>query len=630
MSQEKNWNIRNDFKNVIELFENTSMRLKNKPSLRYKEKGIWREIKWGEYRELVKKCAKSLIACGVKKGDRVAIIGNNRWEWVVSDLGIISAGGISVGLYPTLSPEQIEYAVNHSSSSIIFVEGEEQLDKVLEILPKTQLEKIVVWDRKGLWGFKNEKVIFFDEFMEIGKEIEDKELEKIKSEIEPDDVAFIVYTSGTTGPPKGAMITHKNILFMTWSLSRANEAREDDEVLSYLPLNHIAERLLSVYLPIRVGYRVNFVESFETLLENLKEVRPTVFFSVPRIWEKISSQIEVLIDDSTPFKKKIWKIAKKIGREYAEELQRIKEELIRKDGEFSKLSGEERRKIAEKKVSLKTRLKYKLAYWGVLHHVKRILGFERTRFALCGAAPSAPELYIFFNSLGIPLAEGYGQTESSGVITITRIGKERFGYVGEPIDGVEVKIAEDGEILTRGPHVFKGYFKDPELTAMTIRDSWLYTGDIGEIDELGYLKILDRKKDIIITAGGKNITPSYIENKLKFSPYIQDAVVIGDGRKYLVALILIDEDNVSQWAQKKGVVFTTFEDLTKNPEVYKLIREEVEKVNKTLSQVETIKKFALIPRRLYEEEGDITPTRKIKRKIIEQKYKDIIEKLYKD
>jgi len=276
------------------------------------------------------------------------------------------------------------------------------------------------------------------------------------------------------------------------------------------------------------------------------------------------------------------------------------------------------------------RIKYKIAYNLVLRHVKRILGFSRIRYALCGAAPSAPELYMFFNSLGIPLAEGYGQTESSGVITISRIGKERWGFVGEPIKGIEVKIAEDGEILTRGPHVFKGYLNDPELTSQTIKDGWLHTGDIGEIDELGYLKILDRKKDIIITAGGKNITPSYIENKLKFSPFIEDAIVIGDGRKYLVALILIDEENVGRWAQQNGIPYTTFEDLTKNKSVYNLIKGEVEKVNKTLSQVETIKKFALIPKKLYEEEGDITPTRKIKRKVIEKKYKDIIEMLYRD
>ncbi len=626
-----------EFRNIIELFKNTVDRLKSKPALRYKRSGIWHEITWGEYYERVKKIAKTLVLLGIRKGDRVAIIGENRWEWVVSDLAVLLSGGVSVGLYPTLAPEQIQYALTHSESKVIFAEGEEQYDKLLEIKDKVNLRKIIIWDRKGLWGIKDESVLFFDELLERDNEnpeldgILDEILERIKSEMSLDDVAFIVYTSGTTGPPKGAMITHRNILFMTSALQKVNEADSKDEVISYLPLNHIAERLLSVYLPIRVGYRVNFVESFETLLENLREVRPTIFFSVPRIWEKIASQIYILIDDSTTFKKFLWKKSIEIGRDYAKQEQKIREELIRKRWETIKdLTGQGRRRLTKSKIPLWSRFKYFLAYNLVLRHVKRILGLSRVKYALCGAAPSAPELYEFYNALGVPLAEGYGQTESAGVITISRIGLERWGYVGTPLDGIEVKIASDGEILTKGPHVFKGYFKDDELTSETIKDGWLHTGDIGQMDELGFVKILDRKKDIIITAGGKNITPSYIENKLKFSPYIQDAVVIGDGRKYLVALILIDEENVSNWAQKNKIQYVTFEDLTRNPEVYKLIAKEVESVNKTLSQVETIKKFSLIPRKLYEEEGDITPTRKIKRKVIEKKYKDLIEKLYKD
>lgn len=621
-----------DYQNIIQIFEDTALKFKDKVALRYKEAGIWKEISWGKYYELARKVALGLRKIGVKRGDRVSIIGQNRYEWVVSDLGIVLSGGISVGLYPTLAPEQIEYAMNHSESNIIFIEGEEQLDKLIEIWHKVKIKKVIIWDKKGIWGYKNEAAIFFDDFLKLADEYlkttDYRELEMIKDETKPDDVAFIIYTSGTTGPPKGAMITHGNIIFMTKSLSSANEAKPSDEVISYLPLNHIAERLLSVYLPIRVGYTVNFVESFETLLENLKEVRPTVFFSVPRVWEKIASQISVLMDDSTKFKKIAWNLAKKVGERYVKEIQVIKEknfEILR-----NLKNGEERRKFVKSKVSFWNKFSYFLAYSLILRNVKRILGFSRIRYALCGAAPSAPELYIFFNSLGIPLSEGYGQTESSGVITITKIGLERFGFVGDAIEGIKIKIAEDGEILTYGPHVFKGYFKDEELTKQTIENGWLHTGDVGMIDEFGYLKILDRKKDIIITAGGKNITPSYIENKLKFSPYIQDAVVVGDGRKYLVALILIDEENVGNWAQKNRVQYTTFEDLAKNNEVYKLIMKEVEKINKTLSQVETIKKIYLIPKKLYEEEGDITPTRKIKRKNIERKYKDVIETLYKE
>ncbi|MBW1911326.1 MAG: AMP-binding protein [Deltaproteobacteria bacterium] len=273
-----------------------------------------------------------------------------------------------------------------------------------------------------------------------------------------------------------------------------------------------------------------------------------------------------------------------------------------------------------------------LLYWPlyllVLYHLKRQLGFDRVRLAVCGAAPASPELFEYFNALGIPLREGYGQTESTGVIALQRLERPRWGYVGEPIPGIEVKIAEDGEILAKGPGVFKGYFKDPDLTAETIKDGWLYTGDVGVMED-GFLKILDRKKDILITAGGKNITPAFIENKLKFSSYIQDAVVIGDGRKYLVSLILIDEDNVTKYAQDNRVPFTTFADLTQNAEIKKLIEKEISKVNKTLARVETIKKFKLLPRRFYEEDGDVTPTKKVKRRYLEKRYADMIEKMYK-
>lgn len=289
-------------------------------------------------------------------------------------------------------------------------------------------------------------------------------------------------------------------------------------------------------------------------------------------------------------------------------------------------------KYVQTKKKSKERFLWGLLYWplyfAVLYHLKRQMGFERIRWAVCAAAPAAPELFMYYNALGIPLREAYGQTESTGLITIQRQDSARWGYVGEPIPNVEVKLAEDGEILARGPGVFQGYFKDPELTAETIKDGWLYTGDVGALDD-GHLKIMDRKKDIIITAGGKNITPAFIENKLKFSPYIQDAVVIGDRKKFLVALILIDEDNVTKYAQDKRIPFTTFEDLTTKAEIKKLIDQEVQKVNKTLSQVETIKKVALLPRRFYEEDGDVTPTKKVKRRFLEQRYGDLIASLYK-
>jgi len=345
--------------------------------------------------------------------------------------------------------------------------------------------------------------------------------------------------------------------------------------------------------------------SLRKLFQNLREVSPTYFGSVPRIWEKLASTVELRMQDSTRLKRALYRAAVSVGRRHAR----------------ASLSGEP--------VPLGLRALYRLAYWTVLAPLKRRLGFDRTRLAVCGAAPASPDLFEFYHALGIPLIEGYGLTESTGVIAVNRAESPRVGTVGEPLPGIEVALADDGEILTRGPHVFKGYYKDPALTAETIdADGWLHTGDVGTWED-GRLKILDRKKDIIITAGGKNITPAYIENKLKFSAYIQDAVVVGDGRRYLVALILIEEDTVTKFAQDHRVPFTTFQDLTQNPEIVRLIESEVDKVNRTLSQVESIKKVALLPRRFYEEEGDVTPTKKVKRRALERRYAELIERLYR-
>ena len=448
--------------------------------------------------------------------------------------------------------------------------------------------------------------MFYDEFLKQGdKYLTDhpKCVSERMNAINPQDTAMMIYTSGTTGRPKGAMISHHNIISLTASLNRAVGFRADDELLSYLPLAHIYENFLSVFQAIYNGGTVNFVESMDTLSLNLREVSPTIFCSVPRIWEKFKSMIEIRMSDSTIVKQALYRLAVRVGLQFVRTKEKTSQRLL-----------------------------LGLAYWPlyflVLYHLKRQLGLERVRYGVCGAAPASPELFEFYNALGVPLREGYGQTESTGVIAIQGVDNPRLGYVGEPLPGVDVKIAEDGEILARGENVFLGYFKNPELTKETIKEGWLHTGDVGVIED-GHLKILDRKKDIIITAGGKNITPAFIENKLKFSSYIQDAVVIGDARKYLTALILIDEDNVTKYAQDNRLPFTTFADLTQNEEIQKLIHGEVQEMNKSLSKVETIKKFALLPRRFYEEDGDVTPTKKVKRAFLEKRYADMIEGLYR-
>ncbi|MEW6187645.1 MAG: AMP-binding protein [Thermodesulfobacteriota bacterium] len=590
-----------------ELFFRQVERLKNRVALRDKDYGVWKRISWQEYGEKVRLVAAGLLALGVKGGDRVSILGENRPEWLFCHLGTMSAGGVTCGVYPTSAPDQVAYVAGHSESKVLFIENEEQVDKVLQILPDLEaVIRIIIWDPKGLWGFSREKIIFFDQFLKEAQTFLDNNprcLEDRLAQIKADDTAMIIYTSGTTGRPKGAMISHRNILGLTESFVDVNKGFEKDEVVSYLPLAHIYENLISLFQAIWSGGKVNFVESIDTLPENLREVSPTVFASVPRIWEKFASMVEIRMSDSTLLKKTLYRLALGVGLKYVRNPKGSKERQA-------------------------WSLLYWPLYWLVLYHLRRQLGFERIRLAICGAAPASPELFEFFNALGVPLREGYGQTESTGVIALQRLERPRWGFVGEPIPGVEVKIAEDGEILARGIGVFKGYLKDPQLTAETIKDGWLHTGDVGVLED-GYLKIMDRKKDILITAGGKNITPAYIENKLKFSPYIQDAVVIGDGKKFLVALILIDEDNINKYAQDHRIPFTTFESLTQSPEITKLIDQEVAKVNTTLSQVESIKKFALLPRRFYEEDGDVTPTKKVKRRFLEKRYGDLIESLYK-
>ncbi len=597
---------RDHIKSFPELFFKQVERKGDSIALRHKKYGIWKRISWNEYGQTVREVGAGLIRYGIQSGDRVSILGDNRPEWLICHLATMSVGGATCGVYPTNSPEQVAYVVGHSESRLLFAENEEQVDKVLQIIDRFPELLVVVWERKGLWGFSHERIIFFDDFLKSAREYLKERpncVEERTASIDPEDTAMIIYTSGTTGPPKGAMLTHRNILRLTEAFTRIYGFSDRDEMLSYLPLAHIYENLISLFQAIWAGGTVNFVESIDTLAQNLREVSPTIFCSVPRIWEKFASMIYIRMSDSTPLKRLLFKLAVGVGLKY------IKTEKGSLD-------------------RFKWSLLYWPMYWLVLYHLKRNLGFERVRLAVCGAAPASPELFEFYNALGIPLREGYGQTESTGVIAVQRIERPRWGYVGEPIPEMEIRIAEDGEILVRGPNVFKGYFKDPELTSKTILDGWLHTGDVGELDQ-GFLKIKDRKKDIIITAGGKNITPAFIENKLKFSPYIQDAVVIGDGRKYLVALILIDEDNVTKYAQDNRIPFTTFEDLTKNRDIIRLIDGEVKKVNKTLSRVESIKRFALLPRRFYEEDGDVTPTKKVKRRFIEKRYRDLIESLYR-
>ncbi len=594
---------------VSNLFLERVRRNPEKTALRRKNLGIWRDISWAEYEINVRRTFLGLAALGLNVGDKVAVIGENRPEWLYADMAAICSGAVTVGIYTTSPAIQCEYVVCHSGAKFFFAEDEEQLDKVLTFREKApDLKKIIVMDPKGLSGFSDPMVITFDELLDMGADLEKTEpnlFYEMAARTKPNQMSLIIYTSGTTGPPKGAMLSHRNIVWTTWSIGEAIPLYEDDELLSFLPLSHIAERMFSVFLPLRFGYTVNFTESPDTITDNFREISPTVIFAVPRIWEKYYSTVRIKMSNATWFKRMVFRVAEKISTMYGKarfEYDSIP--LWLRSGRF-------------------------LANLLVLYKLRERLGFERVRLAVSGAAPISPDVLRYFHGIGLPLREVYGQTEGSGPTCIHQGESIELSNVGPPLPGVEVKIADDGEILVRGGNVFLGYYRNPEDTESTLKAGWLHSGDVGELDSKGFLRITDRKKDLIITAGGKNIAPQNIENQLKFSPYINDAIVIGDRLKFLSALILIDEENVIQFAQDRKIPFTTYESLATNPEIIQLISDQVDEVNKSLAHVETIKKFTIVPKKLYEEDGEVTPTMKVKRKYINEKYADLIRAMYK-
>jgi len=596
------------FSTVPQVFNHTAANNGHRVALRSKDLGLWHDITWNQYHDQAASVGCALMSMGFTKGDSACIIGDNSVEWVTVDMGVQCVGGVCVGVYATNAWQQVEYVVDHCDARFLFVENEEQLDKWLMFRQNTPLlKKVIVWDTKGLKSFKDPMVMTFDQFLETGEQARAAHpsfFRERQEMVTKDDLSVIIYTSGTTGPPKGAMLTHGNVTWMAKAVASVNSIYPDDQVLSFLPLCHIFERLFTVFIHIRFAYTVNFVEKPDTVMENMMEVSPTVGYAVPRIWEKYYSNVMIKMADATWFKRLAFRSALKIGEKRADLVMNFKP------------------------VSLLHKGLYLIAWLVVFRKLKERLGFERIRVAYSGAAPISKDVLRFFQSIGMNLIEGYGQTEGTGVTTLSPEGRVKFGTVGQALEGTDIKIADDGEILVKSGGVFKGYYKSDDATQETIIDGWLYTGDVGEIDDQGFLKITDRKKDIIVTAGGKNITPQYIENKLKASIYINDAVVIGDRRKFLSCLIMIDEDNVVKFAQDNKVQFSTYKDLTLSQQVIALIDQELKNVNETLARVENIRKFTILPKRLYEEDGEVTPTMKIKRKIVNKAFRDLIEAMY--
>ena len=577
---------------------------------REKNLGIWEAHGWDDYYERSKWIGLALIRLGLKRGEVISILSEDNKEWLYFDMAAICVGAIPSGVYTTDSASQLAYLVNDSDSRFLIVENDEQLDKFLEVRNEMPgLAKVIVLDPEGLRDFQDDQVIFLDELYAMGKEEAASDPGRFDAEIDksrPDDVRMLIYTSGTTGRPKGAMITHSNILFQIASLSQVIPSKSSDEQLCFLPLCHVLERLFSVETQLGFATTVNFAESPETVFDNLREVSPHVFVAVPRLWEKIYSRLQIMRKESTA-----------IGRWAFD---------------WAVSAGMKRQEHISEGKPVPFGLSLVHAFWdfAVLANLRRMIGMDRIRRGATGAAPISPELLVWFGAIGVPVLEGFGQTECSGVATINTIERNKISTIGFTIPGAETRLSAEGEIQLRGGHVFKGYWNNPAKTAETLtEDGWLRTGDVGRVDNEGFYTITGRIKDIIITAGGKNITPAEIESALKFSPYVADAVVIGDKRKYLTCLIMIDQENVENFAQEKRIPFSDFASLCAAPEVVELIGEEVAKVNKQFARVEQVKDFRLINILLTAEDDELTPTMKLKRSFVEEKHKGLIDSMYR-
>jgi long-chain acyl-CoA synthetase len=586
-------------------------------AMREKHLGIWQEVSWAQYWDTVLDVGHALLSLGVEPGDRVAIHSENRREWLYSDLAIVAVRAITMGLYPTNPAPEVRYLLENSGSKVLIAEDQEQLDKALAVIEDLpELEWLVYIDPRGIRGrYDDPRLIEWEDFLAKGRAhraANSGEVERRMAAAEPDDVMTLVYTSGTTGPPKGAMLSVANVEFAIKVLVEGGGFTDpppspDDVILSYLPLCHVAERVFSVWFNAGVGVQVNFAESIETVQQNLKEIQPTILFGVPRIWEKILAGVNIRMASASWLKKTNYKIWMGVA-------DRIGATLVKTGGTHTAT----------------TRLLYALGYLFLFRALRDRIGMRKVRYAASGAAPIAPDILRFFMGLGVAMHEVYGMTENTAVATANRPGRVKLGTVGEAHDQVEIRIDPDtGEIQTRSPGNFIGYWRNEQATRDTFTDDgWLKTGDVGEWVDGTHLKITDRMKDIIITAGGKNISPSEIENSLKASPYIKEAIVIGDRRKFLTALIGIELDTVGNWAQRRRMPYTTYRDLTRKPEVRKLVEEIVEETNAKFAQVEQVKKFELLPKELDHDEGELTATQKVKRTAVIDQFSELVDSMY--
>ena len=588
-------------------------------AMREKDFGIWQEYTWAETWDLIETAAHGLLALGLDVGDRVAIHSEDRPEWVILDLATVAVRGVTVGLYPTNPTAEVEYLVGDCTPVVFFAEDQEQADKVLEVPMETaaSVRRIIYTEPRGFGDYDDPRLLFWDTFLETGRRHREDHPGAVAKRIAAatdSDVMTLVYTSGTTGPPKGAMLTNANAAYCIDKIVSATQRFPDgagpnpkDLIVTYLPLCHVAERIFSTWTLVGAGPSLNFAESIETVTENLREVQPTLFFAVPRIWERLHATVLIKSSDATWFKRVFLKftlaLAKLIGRQ-----------KVANGGSHTLVS----------------RLLYAVAQPLVFRAMKERVGLRRCRHAGSGAAAIAPEVLEFFVGIGVPVYELYGMTENSAVATCNFAGRMKLGTVGEPYPDIGLRIDETtGEIQTKHPGVFAGYWNEPEKTAETFtEDGWLMTGDVGEWVDGTHVKIIDRIKHIIITSGGKNISPSEIENSLKTSPYVKEAMVIGDGRKYVTALVGIELETVGNWALRNNIPYTTYRDLSEKEEVIELISKVVDATNTKFARVEQIKKFRMLPKELDHEDGELTATQKLKRNAMEEAFGDLVESMY--
>jgi len=562
--------------------------------------GRWQPTTWQTFAIQVRTAARALIALGFPRGGKVTILGFNRPEWVILDHAAMMAGGAAAGIYTTCSPDEVQYIVHHSEAHAVLVEDAGQLAKVTSRRDQLPLLRWIVLMRGA--EATGDNVLSWDDFNRRAEGAPDSEIDARLAAVQMTDLATLIYTSGTTGPPKGVMLSHANLAWTSQTLIDVGGGKIDGDCsLSYLPLSHIAEQMGTIHMPATAGSTVYFAESIDKLADNIKECRPTVFFGVPRVWEKFHAVLAARLGEVTGGKRRVLDWARRVCTEV------------------------NARRDRGDPMPWLLRTQYALADRLVIGKLKAALGLDRARVLSSGAAPIAPDVLAFFASLDLPIREVYGQSEDTGPTSYNLPGRTRIGSVGPPIPGLEVKIAEDGEILVRGPNVFLGYYKEPQATAETLKDGWLCSGDLGVIDPHGFITITGRKKEIIITAGGKNITPKNIEAALKESLLISEAIVIGDRKKFLSALITLD-DAVAQ----KLAPDVAAGQLAASPAVRAAVQKQVDAVNETLARVEQIKKFTILPQQFSVAGGELTPTMKLKRKVIAQRYEPQIDAMYAD